>query len=153
MFASFAALCAATLLPALLPTAKPKPRFANFLTTISIILSNMMRLSQQSALTTALCSPLTSVLPTLLLAAGYTRTRKIESASFAARIKIYSSPRNINRFDRKFLIRPPDLSNKNSLTFPIRMPMRVRHVPKRVKNPIQFTENTSKIRWNRLSPN
>ena len=71
-------------------------------------------------------------------------------ASFQQRISKYE--KYLDRVDRKFLIRPPDLSSKNSITFPITIPLRVRHQynPKKLGT---FVDNSSRVHWNRLTPN
>lgn len=49
-----------------------------------------------------------------------------QQRTFKARIAMYN--RNLDRYDRVFLIRPPNLESKNPITFPIKIPMRVRHI-------------------------
>ena len=84
---------------------------------------------------------------TALLSFQYKTTRRL--TSFSHRIKINN--KRLDRVDRQFHMRPPNLSQKE-ITFPIKMPFRLRHRynPKKIDN---FVDNSSKIHWNRLTPN
>ena len=70
---------------------------------------------------------------------------------FQSRISFYN--RHLDQYDRRFLIRPPNLQTSNPLTFPITIPIRVRHKWNPKKREGQFLDNTEKIHWNRLTPN
>ena len=65
---------------------------------------------------------------------SYRKAKKLESKSFTSRIRIYN--RSLDYFNRVFLMRPPNLSPSNPVSFPLKMPMLVRHIPKRTKNAI-----------------
>lgn len=93
-----------------------------------------------------------SFLPARLLSAlqfDYRNPKKIRG--FQSRITFYN--RHLDQYDRRFLIRPPNLSPENSLTFPLTIPMRVRHKWNPAKRKDEFLDNTEKIHWNRLTPN
>jgi len=49
-------------------------------------------------------------------------------------------------------MRPPNLETKNAVTFPIKVPLRLRH-RRIIKKGKEFVDNSSKIHWNRLTPN
>lgn len=85
---------------------------------------------------------------TTLLAFNYKDARHV--ASFKQRINAYNH--RLDRYDRQFHMRAPDLSSKNKISFPITVPFRVRHRfnPKKID---QFVDNSSRIHWNRLTPN
>ena len=85
------------------------------------------------------------------LSFAFGRGTKMQHRSFNARIRIYN--KSLDYFNRVFLMRPPNLKSSNPVSFPLKMPMLVRHIPKRIKNPVKYQENSEKIRWNRLSPN
>ena len=70
-------------------------------------------------------------------------------ASFRQRLKMYDN--RLDTYDRQFHMRT-DLSSSQHLTFPLKIPFRLRHRfnPKKRGS---FVDNTSKIRWNRLTPN
>jgi hypothetical protein len=84
---------------------------------------------------------------TALISYGYKTPKRV--ASFNERIRIYN--RKLDRYDRQFHMRAPDLSVKSQVTFPITVPFRLRHRQKRRKE--EFVDNSSKIHWNRLTPN
>lgn len=92
-------------------------------------------------------SNLTAFLTTLLTY-GY-RTPQ-NPKSFKQRIAKFE--KYLDRVDRRFEIRPPDLSNKQIVTFPITIPLRVRHRynPKKLNS---FVDNSSRLHWNRMTPN
>jgi hypothetical protein len=92
-------------------------------------------------------SPLAPFLTTLLTY-GY-RTPQ-NPGSFQQRITKFQ--KYLDKVDRKFVIRPPDLSSKSKISFPITIPLRVRHWynPKKLGN---FVDDSSKVHWNRLTPN
>lgn len=92
-------------------------------------------------------SPLLRELTTLL-SFEYRTTRKV--GTFKQRIKAYNH--RLDRFDRQFHMRPPNLETKNVITFPITVPFLVRHRfnPKNDKN--LFVDDSSRIHWNRLTP-
>lgn len=85
---------------------------------------------------------------TTLLAFEYKNTRPV--ASFNHRIRAYE--KRLDRYDRQFHMRPPSLASKNTITFPITVPFRLRHRynPKKSE---QFVDNSTAIHWNRLTPN
>jgi hypothetical protein len=74
------------------------------------------------------------------------RERKIPNLH--QRIKRYS--KLPDKYKLKTIIRPPNLRDE-SLEFPLRIPIRYRHLYKPTK-PI-FLDNTKDIKWQRLSPN
>jgi len=94
-----------------------------------------------------LSSRLTNNLTTLLLY-GYRTPQKV--ASFQQRIKMFNNKLNI--YERQFHMRPPNLETKNAVTFPIKVPLRLRH-RRIIKKGKEFVDNSSKIHWNRLTPN
>ena len=71
-------------------------------------------------------------------------------ASFKQRISKYN--RSLDRYDRQFHMRPPNLNVKQSLIFPLTVPFRVRHRFNPYKQEL-FVDNSSRIHWNRLTPN
>ncbi len=75
-----------------------------------------------------------------------TRQRKIPNLH--QRIKRYS--KFPDKYQLKTIIRPPNLRDE-SLEFPIRIPIRYRHLYKPTK-PL-FLDNTKDIKWQRFSPN
>jgi hypothetical protein len=56
----------------------------------------------------------------------------LKVASFKERIRLNN--RRLDRYDRIFVMRPPNLESKNKLTFPLTIPLRVRHLYKPKKN-------------------
>ncbi len=80
---------------------------------------------------------------------GFRPPKKIRG--FQSRISFYN--KKLDKYDRKFLIRPPNLKPGSEITFPISIPMRVRHKWNPSKRKDVFLDNTSKIHWNRLTPN
>ena len=85
---------------------------------------------------------------TTLISYGY--KKPIRAASFKQRIKSYQN--RLDRYDRQFHMRPPNLSTSNAVSFPISVPFLVRHRLKKRRGP-EFVDNSSKIHWNRLTPN
>lgn len=85
---------------------------------------------------------------TTLLIYNYRTPQRV--ASFKQRITAYN--RFLDRYDRQFHMRPPSLALKQSLTFPITIPFRLRHRynPKKADT---FTDNSTKMHWQRFTPN
>jgi len=50
----------------------------------------------------------------------------LKIASFKERIRLNN--RRLDRYDRIFVMKPPNLESKNVVTFPLTIPMRVRHL-------------------------
>jgi hypothetical protein len=71
---------------------------------------------------------------TYLTLHGYKNTKKV--GTFAARIKMYN--KHLDRYDRQFHMRPPNLASKNNIQFPITVPLLVRHVYNYKKNIPKF---------------
>ena len=94
---------------------------------------------------------------THLLASGFAikkpsgRPTPKKVKSFQQRISFYN--KHLDRYDRKFLIRPPDLRPSQPVSFPLTIPLRVRHIYNPRKSQEEFMDNSSKIHWNRLTPN
>jgi hypothetical protein len=80
---------------------------------------------------------------------SYRAPKKIKG--FKSRISFYN--RHLDQYDRRFLIRPPNLAPGAPVAFPITIPFRVRHKWNPAKRREVFLDNTSKIHWNRLTPN
>lgn len=92
-------------------------------------------------------SPLLNNLTTLLT---YSYRNARPTYSFKRRLRMYNH--NLDRFDRQFHMRPPSLVTKNPISFPITIPLRLRHRynPKKRDD---FVDDSSRIHWNRLTPN
>jgi hypothetical protein len=86
---------------------------------------------------------------TTLVGFGYRTPQKV--GSFKERIRLNN--KRLDRYDRVFLIRPPNLQSNNLITFPIKIPMRVRHIYNPTKTQPLYIENSERIHWNRLTPN
>jgi hypothetical protein len=86
---------------------------------------------------------------TLAFSFGFRPPKKIRG--FHSRLSFYN--RQLDTYDRRFLIRPPNLKPGNELTFPLPIPLRVRHKWNPSKRKEVFLDNTEKIHWNRLTPN
>ena len=71
---------------------------------------------------------------TSLIAYEYRTPKKV--GTFAGRIKTYS--KLLDRYDRQFHMRPPNLESKNKVIFPIKIEMRVRHVFNKKKSTPKF---------------
>lgn len=76
--------------------------------------------------------------------------------SFASRkiLNLHQRMKKYGQYPEKYklktIIRPPNLRDE-SLEFPLRIPIRYRHLYKPTK-PL-FIDNTKDIKWQRLSPN
>jgi hypothetical protein len=89
----------------------------------------------------------TSYLTTLL---AYTYRTPQRVASFKQRIARFNH--SLDRYDRQFHMRPPSLKVGQPLTFPLKIPFRVRHRFNPNKGEL-FTDNSSHMHWNRMTPN
>lgn len=85
---------------------------------------------------------------TRIITFGHKTTRQV--ASFNHRIRNYG--KRLDRYERQFHMRAPDLATKNILTFPIKIPFLLRH-RYRPNRGGEFVDNSTRIHWNRLTPN
>lgn len=88
---------------------------------------------------------------TTLLSFEYRTPRKV--ATVKQRIKSYNN--RLDKFERQFHMRPPNLASKTSITFPITVPFLIRHryIPKKLRERNTIVDDSSRIHWNRLTPN
>lgn len=80
---------------------------------------------------------------------GFARPKPHVVVSLNQRLRKYA--RQPEKYRRITLIRPPNLRDPN-LVFPIKIPMRIRHLRIKWKKPL-FTPNTKKMDWSRMTPN
>lgn len=74
---------------------------------------------------------------TTLISYSYRTPQRV--ASFRQRIKMYNNKLDV--YERQFHMRPPNLETKNPVTFPIKIPLRLRH-RKIVKKGKEFVDNS-----------